>query len=257
MKITRFVQISLITFVILFSSAQHSFARPLNICTHLGFEPFVIKEGNSLAGIDIEIIVQTLKNLKQPADIKAYPWKRLLKAIETGTCDFGFSLFDTEDRREYADYLFTIPLHYSTFSIFVPKGKEFTFNRVSDFFGMKIAHNRGFSLTIGLEQAIADGHITRMVFDDVGDALNMLEKGRVDAVLDNDARFRYYLKKKKKFHKITSLNVPFLPHHPAFIVMSKKTTFKDASNMKRKIEKQLRKLHLNGTIMNITSRYLN
>jgi len=232
-------------------------ARALKLCTHMGFEPYVIQKGKSLSGIDIDIMVAVLRSAKQPADIKAYTWPGLLKALETGACDAGFSLFDTEDRRTYADYIFTVPIHYSTFSIFVKKGREFTFNRVSDSFGMKIAHNRGFALTVGLEQAIADGHITRFAFDDVKEALNLLEKGKIDAVLDNDARFRYYLKKRKKFGKIRSLSVPFLPHQPAFLVMSRKTTLDDPKAMKDLLADKLKQLHLNGTIMNITTNYLN
>ncbi|MDV7341125.1 transporter substrate-binding domain-containing protein [Terasakiella sp. A23] len=232
-------------------------ARALKLCTHMGFEPYVIQKGQSLSGIDIDIMVAVLKSAKQPADIKAYSWPGLLKALEEGTCDAGFSLFDTEDRRAFVEYIFTVPIHYSTFSIFVKKGREFTFNRVSDFFGMKIAHNRGFALTVGLEQAISDGYITRFSFDDVKEALDMLEKGKIDAVLDNDARFRYYLKKRKKFGSIRSLSVPFLPHQPAFLVMSRRSTLSDIDAIKEMFEKRLKKLHLDGTIMNITTQYLN
>ena len=243
--------------LILLCGLARADANQLTLCTHLGFEPYVIQAGKKLKGIDIDIVVAMLKEAKQPADIKVYPWKRLLRAIEEGKCDAGFSLFDTEERREYADYLFTVPVHYSTFSIFVRHGREFEFNRVSDFFNMRIAHNRGFALTIGLEQAIADGHIKRFEFDDAEEALNMLESGRIDAVLDNDARFRYYLKKRKKFNVIKALSVPFLPHQPAFLVMSKKSSLPNRDAIKDLLEDSLKQLHLNGTIMEITTDYLN
>ncbi|NVJ93862.1 MAG: amino acid ABC transporter substrate-binding protein [Methylocystaceae bacterium] len=243
--------------LILLQSQNTAYARPLVICTHLGFEPFVIKKGKSLKGIDIDIVLQILKNAKLSADIKAYSWKHLLSALKEGKCDIGFSLFDTEDRRQFIDYVFNAPVHYSTFSVFVKKGKEFKFNQISDFFGMRIAHNRGFAMTVGLEQAIRDGKIKRVLFDNVKDALHMLETNQIDAVLDNDARFRYYLKTQKKLNAIRALNVPFLLHRPAFLVISRKTTWEDPAGLKKILQTQLRKIHLDGTIQNINTKYLN
>ncbi|NVK18969.1 MAG: transporter substrate-binding domain-containing protein [Methylocystaceae bacterium] len=256
-KVTGIIKLLVVFLLILSSRFAQADEKPLKLCTHLGFEPYVIKKGKNLSGIDIDIIVALLKQAKQPAKIDVFPWKRLLHAIQTGRCDGGFSLFDTQDRREYAEYLFTVPVHYSTFSIFVKKGKEFKFNRISDFFNKKIAHNRGFALTIGLEQAIADGRIKRFEFDDAQEALKLLETGKIDAILDNDARFRYYLKKRKKLNKIKALSVPFLPHQPAFLVLSKKAKLENFQETKDLLEKNLKELYLNGTIMKITTQYLN
>ncbi|WP_135081218.1 transporter substrate-binding domain-containing protein [Terasakiella sp. SH-1] len=253
-KIIKTISLLLALFLLYQTTAQ---ARDLRVCTHMGFEPYVIKEGKSLRGIDIDIVLQIIKNMKQPAEIRAFPWKRLLASIREGECDVGFSLFDTEKRRQFADYIFTVPLHYSTFSVFVRKDKEFDFNSIYDFFGKKIAHNRGFALTIGFEQAINDGKIQRLTFDDADNALKMLEKGRIDAILDNEARFRYYLKKNGKLGQIKSLTIPFMPHHPAFLVISRKSSFPNSQELKNKIEAELKKLHLDGTIMKITTQYLN
>ena len=257
MLLFRIIKVGLLSLFILASADSASHARALKLCTHLGFEPFVIKQGTSLTGIDIDIIIKALTNMKQPADIKAYPWSRLLSSLKNGRCDIGFALFDTEERRQYVDYIFTVPLHYSTYSLFVPKGKEFKFLRVSDVFGKTIAQNRGFSLTVGLEQAVQDGRIKRVFFDKAEAAIKLLENGRVDAVLDNDQRFRYHLKQKKKLRNFSILNIPFLPHHPAFLVVSKKSDLPNKQEIKDKLENQLKKLHLNGSILNITTKYTN
>jgi polar amino acid transport system substrate-binding protein len=232
-------------------------ARPLHLCTHAGFEPYVIQKNNSLNGIDIDIILSILNNLKQSAQIDAYPWKRLIRMIQNGQCDMGFSLFDTDDRRAYAEFLFSVPMHYSTFSVFVKRGNKFKFNRISDFFNMKVAHNRGFALSVGFEQAIADGRIRRVMFDQAEHAVKLLESGRVDAILDNEARFRYYLKKHKKLGKIKSLNIPFMPHQPTFLVLSRKSDMPNLDQIKKRFEAEIKKLHLDGTILAITNKYLN
>lgn len=253
----RVYQFPLFVMLILFGFTASLSAKPLELCTHLGFEPYVITENNKIRGIDVDIVLKAMKNIKQKGNIRAYPWSRLIESLETGKCDIGFSLFDTEERRNFADFLFTIPLHYSTFSVFVTADKNMSFNRVKDFFGKTISHNKGFSLTVGLEQAVNDGHIKRIVFDDVKDAIRLLEKGRVDMIIDNEARMRYYLKKHNKQDKIKPLPVPFLPHQPAFMVISRNSNLKNISKIKVELENQLKELHLDGTIMNVTTQYLN
>lgn len=253
----KILKIGFLTLLILFNLNQTAHARALNLCTHLGFEPFVIQKGKSITGIDVDIVVRALTNVKQSAHIKALAWNGMLNALKEGTCDVGFSLFDTEERRTYVDYIFSVPIHYSTYNIFVKKGREFKFNRVSDFFGLTIAHNRGFSLTHGLELAIKDGHIKRIEFDDTSKILKSLENGTIDAIVDNDLRFKYYLKKHKKKDKIKALSVPFLPHHPAFLVLSKKADIENREKVKTMLETQLKKLHLDGTILDITTGYVN
>lgn len=233
-----------------------SWARDVIFCTHLGFEPYVIRNKRQLHGIDIEILVQTLKNERLSSEIKAYPWPRLIAALQDGSCDFGFSLFDTEERRKFAEYLFTVPIHYSTFSVFVKKGNEFNYARVSDFFGKTIGHNEGFSLTVGLEQAIASQRIKRITFNETKKGINLLKKGDIDVLIGNDARFRYFMKTQKMYHQFSVLNLPFLPHHPAFLVLSKKSTLENAQEIKHRLQAQLRELHLDGTIMDITTNYL-
>jgi len=253
----RAFKLSTILFLFLSLYTLQAQARPLHLCTHAGFEPYVIQGKNSLTGIDIEIILAILNNLEQSAEIKAYPWKRLISLLKNGECDMGFSLFDTDERRDFARYLFTVPMHYSTFSVFVRRSNPLKFNRISDFFNLRIAHNRGFALSVGFEQAIADGKIKRLQFDNAKSAIKMLENGRIDAIIDNEARFRYYLKKQNKLGKIKSLNIPFMPHQPAFLVLSRKSNMADINKIRRRFEKQLKKLHLNGTILSISNKYLN
>ena len=227
----------------LFPSISYAKTQPLQICTHLGFAPYIIHENKKLQGIDIDIVLHILRELKQDAEINPYPWKRLLELAKVGKCDIAFALFDTSDRRSDYDYLFSVPIHYSTFSVFVPKQKTFRFQTVSDFFGKTVAHNRGFSLSIGLEQAIRDQKIKRVLYDDLNTAIHLLENNRIDAIIENDARFRYHLKQKRMIHKYKALDLPFLPHQPAFIVFSKSSQYPNLKELKASFENILKKMH--------------
>lgn len=251
------MRIFLVGLLILILASPTVSAKELTFCTHKGFEPYVLQDGKALSGIDIDIVVAILKRARQPAKVDVYSWSRLLQNLQDGTCDVGFSLFDTEDRRTFVEFLFEVPVHYSTFRVFVKQNKKLSFNRISDFFGLRIAHNKGFALTVGLEQAIADRRLQRFEFENIAEAVKMLETGKIDAVLDNEARFRYYLKKHGKLSKIKGLSVPFLPYEPAFMVISRKSKVTDRAKIRDLLEENLKQLHLDGTIRQITTRYLN
>lgn len=251
----RFLVFSLI--YLLFLTTTSAQAKSLNLCTHKGFEPFVIINSQQVSGIDIDVIYALFKKYQQDYNLKVYPWQRLIEGLKSGDCDMAFSLFDTEERREFANYIFTIPLHYSTFNVFTLKDKTFPFTQVKDLFGKTIAHNRGFSLTVSLDGAIKQGLIKRREFDNPSTAVKLLLSKRADAIIDNEHRFRYYLKKHGKNTQIRALGAPFFPHRPAFLVLSRKSKIKDPLQLKQKLETGLKELYLDGTINKITQSYIN
>jgi polar amino acid transport system substrate-binding protein len=251
------IRLVFLTLLILLNFTSPVRARPLNICTHLGFEPFVIQNGKTISGIDVDVIVKALSNVKQSANITALSWKQLIENLKDGTCDIAFSLFDTEDRRSYLDYIFSVPIHFSSYNVFMKKGRKRSFNSVSDFFDSKIGHMRGFALTHGLEMAINDGRLTRIYFDEPAQMTKALETGEIDAIIANELSFKYYLKKHSKRQKFDAVSVAFLPYSPTFLVMSKKAKLVNRKDIKKMLETELKRLHLNGTILDITKKYVN
>jgi len=110
---------------LMFSSTVHAQNNSDNllVCTHLGFEPFVIHEGKNISGIDVDIVEYALKETGLDYKLVSLPWARLIHALKNGDCDVGFSLFDREDRRDFVKYVFNVPIHTSTFRVFVNKQK--------------------------------------------------------------------------------------------------------------------------------------
>lgn len=228
--------------------------RPVYVCSHLGFEPYVIPEGQELSGIDIDIVEEALNRAEISHEIVALPWARLISSLKSGTCDIGFSLFDRSFRREFANYLFDVPIHTSNIRVFSLKENNMHFEKVSDLFGLNVAHNRGFSLTYELEFGVEARKIQRFPYDDPQSALNMLHAGRIDMILENEQRLAYYLKKQGGKDNVISQDIPFLSHEPAFLVISKASQF-NATDLHSRLKKSLIEMEDSGRIDEINQKY--
>ncbi len=251
------MKIACIFFLCISSFITRAYAEnvPIKVCTHLGFEPYVIHQGNTLSGIDVDIVKTLFQQENMEIELVAFPWARVLVALKEGDCQIGFSLFDRESRRHFVDFIFGEPLHISIHKVFVKKGTEFEFEKVSDLFGRKIGHNRGFSMSHALELGIEARSIHLVEYDDPKGAINMLHVGRIDAILDNEMRINYYLKNLDLADTVTALDIPFLAHQPAFLVLSKKANLKSADTLKSRLNKRLTILKRDGIIDEIINKY--
>ena len=114
----------ILPFLVLQISAQQAWAAEKKIScivAHLGFEPYVIKEQKKLSGIDIDIIHELIERAHLDAEITLLPWARLLHSLQNGSCDAGFSLFDSDPRRHYVDYIFSAPHSYFKYCAVYPQ----------------------------------------------------------------------------------------------------------------------------------------
>lgn len=244
------------TFFMAWTSWANASDRPdvVTVCTHLGFEPYVIHSGQDLSGIDIEIVEIALTKSGLDYDLQALPWARLIAALKNGNCDIGLSLFDRQERRNYAKFVFEVPIHTSNIRVFSLKDHPLDFEKVSDLFGLRVAHNRGFSLTYELDLGVEARHIQRISYDHPQSALNMLFAGRIDVILENEMRIWHYLKDADLRENVISQDIPFLSHEPAFLVVSKQTHF-DADRLHEVLKKALIDMEKSGKIQEITDKY--
>lgn len=247
----------MLSFLALQISAQQAWAAQKKIifCTHLGFEPYVIKDQKKLSGIDIDIVHELIERAHLDAEITLLPWARLLHSLQNGSCDAGFSLFDSDPRRHYVDYIFSAPIHVSNIVLFTRKGKEFRFEKISDIYNHTIAYNRGFRFSHELNMSIENRFIPHQEYDNLKSAISMLLAGRIDAILENEVRVNYFLKSYGVEEKLSQLNVPFMPLEPAFLVLSKKTQVSDPTALKWKLEKILSQMSESGRLKEITEKY--
>ncbi|NVK18968.1 MAG: transporter substrate-binding domain-containing protein [Methylocystaceae bacterium] len=251
----RIVSLCLTLYVLSMSSLYAEDTKPLlKACSHLGFEPYVIQNGQHLSGIDIDIIQETLKDNQLSFELSALPWARLIEALKNGDCDIGFSLFDRHNRRAYASYIFDVPIHTSNIRVFSLKEHDLHFEKVTDLYGLNIAYNRGFSFTYELEFGVEARKIHRYPYDHPESALKMLKAGRIDLILGNEQRINYYLKKLGWTDTVVSQSIPFMSHEPAFLVISKESRFNE-NNLHSRLKKSLLKMKKSGRISEINQKY--
>ncbi len=247
----------ILSFLALQMITHQAWAAPKKIlfCTHLGFEPYVIKDQKKLSGIDIDIVHELIERAHLDAEIRLLPWARLLHSLQNGSCDAGFSLFDSDPRRHYVDYIFSAPIHVSNIVLFTRKGKEFRFEKIADIYDHTIAYNRGFRFSHELNMSIENRFIPHDEYDNLKSAINMLLAGRIDAILDNEVRVNYFLNSHGVEERLSQLDIPFMPLEPAFLVLSKKTQISDPTTLKRKLEKILSEMTKSGRLKEITEKY--
>ena len=94
----------------------------INACT-VDWPPFTIANGNSITGIDTEIVQEAAKRMGYQLNISIIPWKRCLQlARDTDQIDIVYSASKSPDREKFLRYT-SKPLHTLNF-VFAVKGNS-------------------------------------------------------------------------------------------------------------------------------------
>jgi ABC-type amino acid transport substrate-binding protein len=94
---------------------------------------YVSKKSKKLVGISYDLINHIGNKLNIPINIKALPWKRLLKTVKTGDWDIITAAYKTDERKIL--YHYSIPYFSNEVRVFVPKGGEFVFKQLEHLAG--------------------------------------------------------------------------------------------------------------------------
>lgn len=218
------------------------------------FPPFSFKKNGKVTGIDIDVMNEISKRVNFPVEIKLIPWKKLLKETENGKCVGSFALFQTAEREKWAHFT-EVPVHFSTYSIFVKKGKEFAFNKISDLYGKKLAMTRGFNISDEFDKAIKDGKIKVHEVNSQAQFYALTEKGRVDGFIGNKLVTFWKLKEKGNT-SFTKLPKDVKSGRGAFLVISKKgSAVKDKKALIGKMNSAYKAMVSEGLIKKIENNY--
>ncbi len=252
MKKTSKVSTYIIVFLLIMSSISFAEDRPLSFVCGKGFPPFSYEENGVVKGMDVETVEEMASRLNIKIKIELKPWKRVLSMTELGKSDGAFSCFKTAEREKFAFY--TSPVNYSTYSIFVKKGKEFNFSSITDLHGKFFGKNRGLAISDEFDQAVKEGKISVVEISDNLVDLAMLN--RFEMFVDNLLLTQYQLKKNKLIEQFTPLPKPITKARGAYLIISKAAAIKDKESLVKKITKVLREIHSDGTIQKIQNKYL-
>lgn len=230
-------------------------SKPLYFLGDDDFPPFSFEEKGKIVGIDVDIVKEAAKRLNLKVKIKLNSWKGLLRATEMGKCDGSFSLFKTAEREKYAMY--TAPVHYSTYMLFVKKEDGFKFSSVSDLYGKTVGLNKGFSISDDFDKAVKNKKIKVQYVN--GDVINIkrLMAGKSDVLVGNLHTIQYTLKQLGLVGKIKFLKTPITQKRGAFLVLSKKSKQKDKKHLQAKFQETIEEMYKDGTVQRIEQKYFN
>ncbi len=239
------------------SAADHIFGGKvsLRLSTISEFKPFIWSDDTGTHGIDYDIVKEMCRRLDLHCHVEFHPWKRVLARIEDGSSAGGFSGFKTPEREAYADFL-SIPLHDSTYSIFVKAGEEFEFNTIEDLYGKTIGVMRGFKINPEFHEAVARGSINVREVNFTEQNIKLLFAGRIDAIASNYHKMRMKVVELGISGELVGLLTPITPPRPSYLMISKKWTIPYKQELLQQMDTTLKTMYEDGTIDKINSTYL-
>lgn len=237
-----------------FAFIQAVQATTLEVGTDEALPPFSFVQDGKVVGIDVEMLKEAAKRLKLEVNVKSLPWKRVLAGTESGELHLGMPLFQTPEREAFAR--FTGPIHYSTFGLFVKKGKEFKFDAIDDLSGKKFGISRGFVVSGDLDAAIKAKKVTIDEVPTIDQNILKLMAGRIDAFPSNIVSTLYLLKGTPESSEIVALPKLLADKRPAFLVVSKAANIPNKEQLIPALTEALEGLHKDGTYAKLVSKYV-
>jgi glutamine transport system substrate-binding protein len=168
-------------------------AKKLVVGTNATFPPFEMQESGEFTGFDMDLIRAIGEVQGYEVEIQHMDFKALVPSVQNGKIDAAIAgMSITPERMESVD--FTESYFDAGLIIAVHKDNQ-DIKSTEDLKGKKLAAQNG---TIGAayceEVKKADGSTENRIFDDIGAAFMELEKGGVDAVVNDHPVTAYYLK---------------------------------------------------------------
>ncbi len=217
----------------------------LVMATNAEFPPYEFKEGDSFAGIDVEIAQTLADKLGLELVINDVEFGSIIGGIETGKYDVGLAgMTVTEDRLKSVNF----STSYATGiqSIIVPENSDI--KSPDDLAGKKNGVQESTTGDIYCCDDFGDENVT--AFKTGADAVQALIAGKVDAVvIDNQPAISYV--EAEKDSNLQILETAYAEEEYAIAVGKDKTELLDNINA------ALAEMEKDGTLAEIVAKYIN
>jgi len=235
-------------------AAQMASAQPVfHLATVNNFPPYSYEHDGALVGIAVDVVSEMAKRLDVQVEFIAYPWSRVIKSLEEGTVDGGFSVFKTEARQAFC--LYTGTIQYEEYHLFVKKGREFPFTGIRDLFGKTIGIDRGVFVSAEFEQAVKD---QKIALEEVNDMQMLNVKKvyleRLDALIGDANVIPYYASVSGLAGELVSLG-PVHHKQASYLVLSKSSPIPNKEEWQQRMTNVLAEIWRDGTYQQIANRY--
>ena len=233
----------------------------LHMATSADFAPYEYKEGDSFAGIDIEIAQAIADKLGMKLDITDIAFDSVIAGVVTGKYDMGMSgITETPERAQTVN--FTQGYANAVQTIIVPEDSDI--QTADDFYLMDAEGNPvgvKDGLMIGVQSAttgdiyISDtvenggvGEDHRIQYKTGADAVQALSSGKVQAVVIDSEPAKNFV---KMYSGLKLLDTPYVEETYAIAIN------KNNTELLQKVDGAISQLKADGTIADITNKYIN
>lgn len=170
--------------------------KVLTVGTNATFPPFEMQEGSDFTGFDMDLIRAIGEAQGYEVKINHMDFKALIPAVQTDKIDAAIAgMSITDERKKSVDFT---EAYFDAGLIIAVSSDNQDIKGTDDLKGKKLAAQNG---TIGAaycdEVKKLDPATEVRIFDDIGAAFMELEKGGVDAVVNDHPVTAYYLKTTK------------------------------------------------------------
>lgn len=146
---------------------------------HDGHPKYFEQDGEA-KGIVVDISKHCLNQMRVPHQIQLLPWKRAYTMAERS--EGGIIGLSISDER-LALFDFSEPIFTEHIVLVVHKGREFPYKNITDLKDKLIGATIGTSYGTAYDEAVANGTLTIVGFNDPRSGLGMLQRERIDAIL--------------------------------------------------------------------------
>jgi polar amino acid transport system substrate-binding protein len=204
-------------------------------------QPYAWSERNEIIGASVELAKLIFSDLGVEVEFRHRPWARSLMEIEQGTTDLLLTVFYTRERAQLME--FTVPYAVSETSIFVAKGKAFSYTKWADLIGRIgvgiIGDSNGELFDNFAKEKLKIKSVSRML-----QMFRLLDLGRVDYAVYTKASILIEAERLGFSNSIEVLPVS-ISTPEVFFGISKKSPF---LKYLPKINRKINQLRENGTI---------
>lgn len=216
--------------------------------------PFMWEEYGLAVGADPDFIREIGRRIGVTFVFKPMPMKRALHSLKNGDVDFGVG-YKTIERQKYLSYMGDYPLHWAIYPLFVRRDADFNFTKIEDLYGKKIGKNRSFAISKEFDEAIKARKIKVVEIEGYHAMVKLLLNGRVDGIVGNPSGIVSAYTRTIHTEGIFPLERLVSPLKGAYFAMSKKADIEDRDLLASKIEKAIKEIVEDGTVLEIEKRY--
>ncbi|GAB3033104.1 substrate-binding periplasmic protein [Bowmanella dokdonensis] len=235
-------------FLILLSANSVALPKALN-CASDHFAPYVLELDGEIRGINIDLVKRAAAMLGIEMNFVLVPWKRLELDLEQKEFDCVVAYFRTREREAYMHFT-QVPIQFTSYNLFVSQGRLKPGWSLEQLHGWRIAYHRGFLIPSQLTGLGAKGKIYLVPVQNDEQAMGMLHKGRIDALITNKAVGEHILRH-NDWPGIEAVS-PALSFTPAFLVFARTD---ELAPLVARFDEALFRLLYDGSYLEIKQRY--